>query len=259
MAEVAEPSGESQGAEVKTQQPTEKFLGRPPRRSQRSVLKVSQVLLRAITEHRRLTLATFKKELGNAGYQVRRKCCRHSSEAPKSDIKGTLIRVSGSDAAGYFRVCKIPKPKRKPGRPRLEVGVRSRRRSPAGPRGPRKPRVRRRATKKAREVRGRSARANATVRRIRPRAKDPVRPRAKHPVRSRAKEEKRAKVMYERRGRTTKEYRSRTRKEKMPREEKHDPETPVKRTKQRSASVKTVSRAACTKSENPQNAASGNL
>lgn len=255
MAEVAEPSGESQGAEVKTQQPAEKFLGRPPRRSQRSVLKVSQVLLRAITEHRRLTLAAFKKELGNAGYQVRRKSCRCSSEAPKSDMKGTLIRVSGSDAAGYFRVCKIPKPKRKPGRPRLEVGVRSRRRSPAGPRGPRKPRVRRRATKKAREVRGRSARANATVRRIRPRAKDPVG--------SRAKEERRAKVMDERRGRTTKEYRSRTRKEKKPREEKHDPERPVKRTKQRSASVKTVPRAACTKtctkSENPQNAASGNL
>uniref|UniRef100_A0A671EEA3 H1.7 linker histone n=1 Tax=Rhinolophus ferrumequinum TaxID=59479 RepID=A0A671EEA3_RHIFE len=255
MAEVAEPSGESQGAEVKTQQPTERFLGRPPRRNLRSVLRVSQVLLRAITEHGRLTLSALKKELGNAGYQVRRKCCRHSSEAPKSDIKGTLIRVSGNDA-GYFRVCKIPKPKRKFGRPRLEVGVRSRKRSPAGPRGPRKPRVRRRATKKAREVRGRRrARANATVRRIRPRAKDPVR--------SRAKEEKRAKVMDERRGRTTKEDRSRTRKEKKPKEEKHDPEKPVKRTRQRSASVKTVPRAACTKtctkSENPQNPASGNL
>ncbi|KAF6339442.1 hypothetical protein mRhiFer1_006159 [Rhinolophus ferrumequinum] len=254
MAEVAEPSGESQGAEVKTQQPTERFLGRPPRRNLRSVLRVSQVLLRAITEHGRLTLSALKKELGNAGYQVRRKCCRHSSEAPKSDIKGTLIRVSGNDA-GYFRVCKIPKPKRKLGRPRLEVGVRSRKRSPAGPRGPRKPRVRRRATKKAREVRGRRARANATVRRIRPRTKDPVR--------SRAKEEKRAKVMDERRGRTTKEDRSRTRKEKKPKEEKHDPEKPVKRTRQRSASVKTVPRAACTKtctkSENPQNPASGNL
>lgn len=217
------------------------------------MLKVSQILLRAITAHKGLTLAALKKELGNAGYQVRRRYCRHSGEAPKSDIKGTLIRISGSDAAGYFRVWKTPKPKRKPGRPRPEVGVRSRRRSPAGPRGPRKPRVRRRATKKTREVRGRSARANATAGRIRPRAKDPVR--------SRAKPEKRAKVTDKGRGRTTKEDRPRTR-EKKPREEKHDPEKPVKRTIKKSTSVKTDPRAACTKactnSASPRNAAPGN-
>ncbi|KAM5249749.1 testis-specific H1 histone [Hipposideros larvatus] len=254
MAEAAQPSGESRGAEVQTQQPTEKSLRRPPRRSPRSVLKVSQVLLRAITAHKGLTLAALKKELGNAGYQVRRKRCRHSGEAPKSDIKGTLIRVSGSDADGYFKVWKIPRPKRKPGRPRLEAGVRSRRRSPAGPRGPRKPRVRRRATKKAREVRGRRARANATARRPRPRAKEPVR--------SRAKQEKRAKAMDEGRERTTKEDRPTTREEKKPGEEKHGPEKLVKRTIKKSTSVKTDPKATCTKtctnSESPQNAATGN-
>lgn len=254
MAEAAKVSGESQDTEVKIQQPAEKIFGGPPRRGPRSVLKVSQLLLRAIALHKGLTLATLKKELGNAGYQVRRKCVRHSGEAPKSDIKGTLLRVSGSNAAGYFRVWKIPKPKRKPGRPRLEEYARSARGTSAGPRGSRKPRVRRRVARKAKEVWRRGARANGTVRR---------RPRAKDPVRSRAKEETRARGMDEGRGRTLKEDRSRTREEKRSREEKkHDPEKPVKRTIQRSTSVKMEPRPArtktSTKSESPWNAAAGN-
>ncbi|XP_015448637.1 testis-specific H1 histone [Pteropus alecto] len=255
MAEEAKVSGESQDTEVKIQQPAEKIFGGPPRRSPRSVLKVSQLLLRAIALHKGLTLATLKKELGNAGYQVRRKCVRHSGEAPKSDIKGTLLRVSGSNAAGYFRVWKIPKPKRKPGRPRLEECARSSRGTSAGPRGSRKPRVRRRVAKKAKEVWRRSTRGNGTVRR---------RPRAKDPVRSRAKEEKRAKGMDVGRGRTLKENRPRTREEKRSREEKkHDPEKPVKRSIQRSISVKIDPRPArtktSTKSESPRSAAAGNL
>ncbi|XP_014641891.1 PREDICTED: testis-specific H1 histone [Ceratotherium simum simum] len=235
MAEAAEPMGESQGAEVKTQQPTEKVLGAPLRRGPRSVLKVSQLLLRAIAAHKGLTLATLKRELGNAGYEVRRRCSRHSGEAPRSEVKGTFLRISGSDAAGYFRIWKIPKPKRKPGRPRLEEGVRAPRRTPQVPRSaPRRRHARRKAAKKAREIWRRSTRADAKVR-----------PRARDPVRSRAKEEVRAKVMKEGRGRTTKEgLRPRTREEKRPgskakEEKQQDPEKSVKRTTQRSTSVKT--------------------
>lgn len=250
MAEAAKVSGESHDTEVMIQQPAEKICGGPPRRSPRSVLKVSQLLLKAIASHKGLTLATLKKELGNAGYQVRRKCVRRSGEAPK----GTLLRVSGSNATGYFRVWKIPKPRRKPGRPRLEEYARSARRTSAGPRGSRKPRVRRRVAKKAKEVWRRGSRANGAVRR---------RPRAKDPVRSRAKEETRAKGMDEGRGRTLKEDRPRTREEKRSREEKkHDPEKAVKRTIQRSISLKIDPRPArkktSTKSESLQNAEAGN-
>ncbi|XP_066221879.1 testis-specific H1 histone [Saccopteryx leptura] len=250
-AETAEPSGESEGAEVKIQQPREKVLGGPPRRGPSSVLRVSQLLLRAIAAHKGLTLAALRKELGNAGYQVRRECCCRSGEAPKSDIKSTLIRVSGNASAGYFRVWKTRKPKRKLRRRRLEEGARSRRRSPARPRGPRKRRARGRATRNAGEALRRSARANSTAGRSRPRAKDQVC--------SRAKEETRAKVIEEERGRVLKEDRPTSREEPRPTEEKQDREKPVKRSSQRLTSVKTDSRAAhtgtCTKSESPRNAA----
>ncbi|XP_038433850.1 testis-specific H1 histone [Canis lupus familiaris] len=238
MAEVAGPTGDPKAIEVKTQLGAEKTLTTPPRRGPRSVLKVSQLLLRAITAHKGLTLAALKKEFGNAGYEVRRKCCRPSGEAPKSDVKGTLLRVSGRDASGYFRVWKTPKPKRKPGRPRLAEGARSSRRSLPAPRSPRRRSTHRRAAKKAREVWRRSTRANARVRKIRARAKDSVR--------SRAREEARAKVMEERKGRTLKEdNRPRTREERSrpglkPREEKQqDQEKPVKRTLQKTTLVKT--------------------
>ncbi|XP_059041502.1 testis-specific H1 histone, partial [Mustela lutreola] len=238
MAEVAGPIGESKGTEVKTQQATEKALTAPLRRAPRSVLKVSQLLLRAITAHRGLTLATLKKELGNAGYEVRRKCCRHLGEAPRSDVKGTLLRVSGSDASGYFRIWKVPKPKRKPGRSRLAESARSSRRTHPGPRSPQRRCTHRRAAKKAREVWRRSTKANTRVRKIRPRARESVR--------SRAREEVRAKAMDEGRGRAMKEdIRPRTREEKKrsgpkPREEKQqDPVKPAKRTIQKTALVKT--------------------
>ncbi|ELK36363.1 Testis-specific H1 histone [Myotis davidii] len=94
-AEKAEPSEGSQGAEVKTPQPTEKILAAPPRRDSSSVLKVSQLLLGAIVSHAGLTVATLRKELGNAGYQVRRKCRRHPGSARKPGVWSTLIRVFG--------------------------------------------------------------------------------------------------------------------------------------------------------------------
>lgn len=235
MAEVPGPTGESKGTEVKTPQATEKLLAAPPRRNPLSVLKVSQLLLRAITAHKGLTLAALKKELGNAGYEVRRKC-RHSGEAPKSDVKGTLLRVSGSDTSGYFRVWKIPKPKRKPGRPRLGAGVRSSRKTSPGPRSPRRRCMRRRAAKKARELWRRSTKANMRTRKVRPRAKDSVR--------SKAKEGARAKVITQGRSRTTKEdIRPRTREKRpssKPREEKmQEQEKVVKRTIQKTTLVKT--------------------
>ncbi|XP_025738575.1 testis-specific H1 histone [Callorhinus ursinus] len=236
MAEVAGSTGESKGTEVKTQQAAEKTLTALPRQGLRSVLKVSQLLLRAITEHKGLTLAALKKELGNAGYEMRRKCCRHSGDALWSEVKGTLLRVSSGDASGYFRVWKIPKPKRRPGRLRLEEGVRFSRRTLPRPWSPRRRCTHRRAAKKAREVWRRSTKVNTRGRKIRPRAKDSVR--------SRAREEVRAKGMDEGRGRTKKEdIRPRTREKRpgpKPREEKQqDPVKPVKRTIQKTALVKT--------------------
>lgn len=246
VAKAAKPSGESQGAEVKTPQPTPKPLGAPQRRSPLSVLKVSQLLLGAIASHEGLTMATLKKELGNAGYQVRRKCRRHWGAAPKSETRGALLRVSGTNASGYFRVWKAPKPKRKPGRPRLAEGARAWRRSPAVRRSPRRRCARRKAAKKAREVWRRNARAQSSVKRLRSRARDPGR--------SRAKEETKAKVMDEGRGRTKKEDRPRARDENRPREEKkHDPEKPIKRTVLRSASRAARAKAS-TKFESPCNA-----
>ncbi|XP_012493838.1 PREDICTED: testis-specific H1 histone [Propithecus coquereli] len=246
MAEAAGPSGESHGAEVKTQQPAAKLVRGPLRRGPRSVLKVSQLLLQAIAAHKGLTLAALKKELGNAGYEVRRKSGRHSGDIPKSKVKGTLLRVSGSDAAGYFRVWKIPKPKRKLRCPGLEEVVRPPRRSP------RRRRVQRRAAKKARDIWRRNARLNERARRVRPRAK----------------EEARAKVVDEGRGRTTKEDPRPTSEEEKrpsskPREKKHDLEKPVKRTIQKPSPLKTNQTSSgqgrtrtktSTKSEGPRNA-----
>ncbi|XP_058936631.1 testis-specific H1 histone [Kogia breviceps] len=268
MAEGAEPMGESQGAEVKTQQPTENVLREPPRRGPLSVLKVAQLLLGAIAAHKGLTLAALKKELGNAGYRVCRKCGRHSPEGSRSPVKGTLLRVSGRAPASCFRVWKIMKSKRKLGRPRLEEGVRSPRRTPLLTQRPRRRCQRRRAAKKAREVWRQSLRADTTMRRIRPRAREPVS--------SRAKEEGSAKAVDEGTGWTKKEdIRPGTRDEKRPRskpreEKKQAPEKPVKWTRQKPTSVK-IDRASnrqgkthdpraartktSTKSEGPQNAA----
>ncbi|XP_029809232.1 testis-specific H1 histone [Suricata suricatta] len=235
MAEVNGSAGESKGIEVKTQQATEKTLTAPPRRGPLSVLKVSQLLLGAITAHKGLTLATLKKELGNAGYEVRRKW-RNSGEAPRSDVKGTFLRVSSNDASGYFRVWKITKPKRKPGRRRLEGGRRSLRKTLPGPRSPRRRCVRRKAAKKARKLWRQSTKAKTKMKKVRPRAKDLVH--------SKAKEGARAKMMNQGRGRTIKEnMRSRIREKRpssKPREEKtQDQEKLVKRTIQKTTLVKT--------------------
>nr|XP_020763456.1 testis-specific H1 histone [Odocoileus virginianus texanus] len=227
MAEGAETMDESQGPEVKTQQPTERVLVGPLRRGSRSVLEVSQLLLRAIAGHKRLTLAALKKEFGNAGYEVRRKCGRLLGEGSRSEGKGLLLRVSGSEAAGCFRIWKVPKPKRKPGRPRLEEGVRSPK-TPLRAWNLRRRRRRRRHSAcctVARKVwRGRS---RADLRK--------VRSRAKHLVSSRTKEKGRAKK---------EDIRPRSRNEKRPsskarEEKKQDPEKPVKRTIQRPTSAKT--------------------
>ncbi|XP_037369087.1 testis-specific H1 histone [Talpa occidentalis] len=229
MAEAAQTGGESKGTEGKTQQPVEKTPGGAPRREPRSVLKVSQLLLRAITAHRGLTLAALKRELGNAGYEVRRKCCRHAGDAARPDTKGTLLRVSGSEAAGYFRVWKIPKAKRKPARPRFEEGTRSLRRPLAASRGQRRSPARRRA-RKAREALRR--------RRVASRARR-ARARAREPARSRTKVEARAKVD-EGRGRTPKEdVKPRTREQKRPSTKaREENEKPVRRTIQKPTQTK---------------------
>lgn len=230
MAEGVEPMDESQGTEVKTQQPTERGLAGPLRRSSCSVLKVSQLLLRAIASHKRLTLAALKKELGNAGYEVRRKCGRLSGERSGSEGKGLHLRVTGSEAAGYFRIWKIPKPKRKPGRPRLEEGGRSPRTPPLGARNSRRRSARRTVARKVR--RGRS---RADSRKVRSRAKDLVS--------SRTKEEGRAKKEDIRpRSRNAKRPSSKAREEK-----KQDPGRPVKRTVQTPTAKTCDSRATRTK------------
>ncbi|KAM4882982.1 testis-specific H1 histone [Thomomys bottae] len=233
MAEAAEPSDEPQRAEAKIQHPGEKFLGSLPRRDPRSVLKVSQLLLRAIGEHQGLTLAVLKKELGNAGYQVRKKLGRSSGDSAKPEVKGTLLRVSGSEAAGYFKVCKIPRGRKKPGRPKLEEANRWRRVRPEP--GARRRHARRQAAKKARDVwRGNS--------KVTPKTKARVKAKSRESVRSRAKEEARAKD--ESRGRLSKEDTGPgSREERRPsakaREEKKlDPEKPAKKPMQKTTAVK---------------------
>ncbi|XP_038197144.1 testis-specific H1 histone [Arvicola amphibius] len=188
MAEGARPRGESQGAEVtiQIQQPTERNPRTPARRGPRSVLRVSQLLLRAIAGHQRLTLAELKKELGSAGYEVRRKINRHDGSE-----RGTLLRVSGSNAAGYFRVWKVPKPKRKVGQSGLALGRCSSRKTLLQSRSqaprPCRPRSRRKAAKKAREFwRHKSKTLKAKSRITRSMVRTRVRSRARPKARSRA-------------------------------------------------------------------------
>lgn len=188
MAQEAGTSVEAEKMENQTQQPPEENATVMPRkkgpRNPRSMLQVSQVLLRAIAAHKGLTLGDLKKELGNAGYQVRRRSGSPSPETAKPETKkGALLRVSGSGASGYFRVWKVPRPKRKRGLPRLEEAARSSRRSPARQRNPSRGQMQqpRRATRK---VRGPGRPPKGTLRRTRPRSKGPP----QQPARSRAKE-----------------------------------------------------------------------
>ncbi|XP_045443393.1 testis-specific H1 histone [Pipistrellus kuhlii] len=259
-AEKAELSGASPGAEVKAQPPPEKTLAAArPRRDSRSVLRVSQLLLGAIASHKRLTVAALRRELGQAGYQVRRRCRRRGGGARAAGFPGTLIRVSGSHTSGYLRVWKPPKPKRKPGRPKSKESVRPCR-TPSGLRSPRRRRrVRcRKAARRAREVWRRDARVSSVLRRLRPRVRGQVRPKAKDTRAKdiRAKDAKakdtrakdaRAKVMDRSRGKAVKENRSRSRGRRPREEKKLDPEKPAKRPRQRSASLRTGPRAARTR------------
>ncbi|XP_074126821.1 testis-specific H1 histone [Sminthopsis crassicaudata] len=120
MTEAADPDGVSKEIVPES---SEKSQDTQVRHRRRSVLRVSQLLLRAIAAHKGLTLTALKKEFGNAGYQVRRKCSRHSSEVPKpASVKATLLRVSGSKAEGYFRVWKSLKPiKKRTKKPPAEI------------------------------------------------------------------------------------------------------------------------------------------
>nr|XP_008001242.2 testis-specific H1 histone [Chlorocebus sabaeus] len=241
MAEAPGPSGESRGYSV-TQPPAEKTVGGPSRRCPRSVLKVSQLVLRAIAAHKGLTLAALRKELGNAGYEVRRKSGRH--EAPRGQAKATLLRVSGSDAAVCFRVWKVSKPRRKPGRARQEEGARASRRTAVACRSSRRRRQPlRKAARKAREVWRLNARAKAKAN-DRARRTRRARPRAKEPPCARAKVEAGATAAGERRGRAVKEHtRPRSGKDKRrsskPREEKQELKKPAQRTTQKPTRAKT--------------------
>lgn len=236
-AKEAESGGGSQGAEVKSQQPAEKTLA-APRRDPHSVLKVSQLLLGAMVSDKPLTVATLRKELGNAGYEVRRRCRRRSGAARPPGVPGTLIRVSGSHASGCLRVWKPPKPKKKPCRPRLEGSARSCR-TPSGLRSPRRRRrVRcRKAARRAREVWRRNARAKTTALRR-------LRPRARGRARSGARADSRAKGKDRGRGRAARGDGSRSRGKRPREEKKQGPEKPGKRTPRRSASAKGGPRAA---------------
>ncbi|XP_006865418.1 PREDICTED: testis-specific H1 histone-like [Chrysochloris asiatica] len=235
--ELAEPNGESFRAQVKTQAPLGKVLKAPARRGPRSVLKVSQLLLRAIDAHQGLTLATLKKELANAGYEVRRKISRRSGETARPEVKGTLLRVSGSDAEGYYRVCKIPKPKRKPVRRKVEEGARSPKRPPPRPRSPRRRRTRRKAAKKARAVWRRDAKMALKMKRLRSKAKDQVLPRSKKEARLKVMEKGRSRSKKEEKKPKTKEDQRPSSKQRE--EKKQDCEKLVKRTNQKPSPAQT--------------------
>ncbi|XP_033619783.1 testis-specific H1 histone, partial [Fukomys damarensis] len=91
MAAAARPGAESQGAERSARRPAERALGGQLGGIQPSVLRVSQLVLRAITAHKRLTLTTLRKELGNAGYEVHRQVRGHSREAPMPEGRGVYL------------------------------------------------------------------------------------------------------------------------------------------------------------------------
>ncbi|XP_038197274.1 testis-specific H1 histone-like [Arvicola amphibius] len=198
MAEGAQPRGESQGAEItiQIQEPAERTPGTPSRKGPRSVLRVSQLLLRAIADQPRLTLAELKKELGNAGYEVRRKIKGDNGDSTRSE-RGTLLRVSGSDATGYFRVWKAPKSRRKVGRRSsrktlLQSRSRPQSRSPR----PCRPGSRRKAAKKAREFwRHKSRTLKAKSRITRSMVRTRVRSRARARARSRGRSRARSRAM----------------------------------------------------------------
>ncbi|XP_008824621.1 LOW QUALITY PROTEIN: testis-specific H1 histone, partial [Nannospalax galili] len=192
MAEAAQPTSESDGTEVPVKQPADKMPRTASRRRRQSVLRVSQVLLGAITAPGRPTLAALKKALGSAGYEVRRKIGSPVGGPGGSETQATLLRVSGSHAAGCFRVWKLPKSRRKAGRSRLALDGRSSRGNLPRSSRPHLHRSRRKAAEKAREAwRSKAKALRPQVRRarsrIRSRARSPARSGAKSRVRNQAR------------------------------------------------------------------------
>ncbi|XP_005354094.1 testis-specific H1 histone-like [Microtus ochrogaster] len=206
MAKGARPRGKFQGAEITIQieEPAGRTLGTPSNKGTRSVLKVSQLLLRVIADQPRLTLAELKKELGNAGYEVHPKIKGDNRDSSRSE-RGTLLRVSGSDTTGYFRVWKVPKSRKKVGRSWLVLGrcssrktlLQSRSRSTS----PRlcRPRSHGKAAKKAREFwnhKSRIFKAKSRITRsmVRKRISSRARPRARSRARSRGRSRARSRA-----------------------------------------------------------------
>lgn len=115
MAQEGSIMDETQDTEVKTQQPT----GPLGTRESRSVLKAVPAVAPLAIASQELTLALSRRssEMRATSAQV-----RPPLEAKVQVPKGRplLLRVSGSEAAGFLRIWKVPKPKRKPGRPGLE-------------------------------------------------------------------------------------------------------------------------------------------
>ncbi|XP_004711565.1 testis-specific H1 histone [Echinops telfairi] len=233
---LVEPSEESLGAQANPRPPVEKMVRGPAmRQSSRSVLKVSQLLLRAICAHRRLTMPTLRKELGNAGYEVSRRVGRQSRGGPsRPQGKGALLRVSGSNAAGYFRVRKVLRPKKKPARRRLEESSVGLRRVLATPRVLRRRRTLRKAAKKAREV----WRRDAKRKRLRKtRGRGLVRPKAKVGARPKVKAKGKPRTRKEAQKPDPREDGRASSSSKPP--EKKKQETPVKRTPLKPTQAKT--------------------
>ncbi|XP_007936170.1 testis-specific H1 histone [Orycteropus afer afer] len=210
------------------------MLRGPPRGVPPSVLKVSHLLLQAISTHRGLTLSALKKELRDAGYEMRRKSGHCLGKKSRPEIKGMFLRVSGSDASGYFRVWKIPRSKRKPGHQRLKESSRSPRRIPRRPGSPPRRRPCRKGAK-AKEIRKPSTKVDLRMRKLVSRAKGLLHPRAKEKTRPKVKENGRPRTVKE-------QLRSRTREDKRlnskAREEKvKNSEKSVKRTIQKLANI----------------------
>ncbi|XP_006888284.1 PREDICTED: testis-specific H1 histone-like [Elephantulus edwardii] len=190
----AQSRGVPLGAQVKIQWPAWKMLRILRKRRACSVLKVTQLLLWAMATHKKLTLATLKKELGNAGYQVRKDSGLHSGQNSRPGAKGTLLRVfNGSNAAGHFRVCKVPKSKRKPRRKKWKEGFYSQRKRKTMP-VPRK-RWRRlmclKTAKRAKEIRRQTTKIDSQMKKQKSKTQDLLHPRAKKKARSKMTEKQR--------------------------------------------------------------------
>ncbi|KAM6216318.1 testis-specific H1 histone [Rhynchocyon petersi] len=233
MAEAAgpaEPRTESVGTQVKIQPPMGKMCRALPNRGAHSVLRVSQLVLWAIAAHRRLTLAALKKELGNAGYVMRRKSGCQSRERSRPAIKGKFLRVSSSKAIDCFRVLKARKPRRKRRHRKLEEVPRSWRKGQPGLRIPRRRRrTIRKSAKRAREVWRRNAKIEMQIKKRGSKARG-----------HQAKEEARSKGKMQA---TKEDTRFGTEKAKRPssksREKKQDPGKLLKRASPKTALVKT--------------------